>query len=99
MFSRPARSAICWISFARAVAYGGSLRGTFTLAMVAFVSAPRLYKGFRRDPSGRKGLRTPSVLDGMQGVVATRAKMPWSPNITLQTEAQILRLNRGVEFI
>lgn len=64
--------------------------GTFALAMVAFVSATRLYKGFA-EIQVQKGSADTIGLDGMRGGSGDAGEDAMESNITLQTEAQILQ--------
>ncbi len=64
--------------------------GTFTLAMVAFFSATRLYKG-SAEIQVQKGSADTIGLDGMRGGGGDAGEDAMESNITLQTEAQILQ--------
>jgi len=64
--------------------------GTFTLAMVAFFSATRLYKG-SAEIQVQKGSADTIGLDGMRGSGGDAGEDAMEANITLQTEAQILQ--------
>jgi polysaccharide biosynthesis transport protein len=64
--------------------------GTFTLAMVAFFSATRLYKGYA-EIQVQKGSADAIGLDGMRGGGGDAGEDAMESNITLQTEAQILQ--------
>lgn len=63
---------------------------TFTLAMVAFFSATRLYKG-SAEIQVQKGSADTIGLDGMRGGAGDAGEDAMEANITLQTEAQILQ--------
>jgi polysaccharide biosynthesis transport protein len=63
---------------------------TFTLAMVAFFSATRLYKG-SAEIQVQKGSADTIGLDGMRGGAGDAGEDAMESNITLQTEAQILQ--------
>src|SRR5882757_8855464 len=62
--------------------------GTFTLAMVAFFSATRLYRG-TAEIQVQKGSADAVGLDGVRGGAGDAAEDAMESNITLQTEAQI----------
>src|SRR6202000_2975197 len=65
--------------------------GTFVLAMVAFFSATRLYKG-SAEIQVQKGSADAVSLDGVRGGGGSDAgEDAMDANITLQTEAQILQ--------
>lgn len=64
--------------------------GTFTLAMVAFFSATRLYKGSAQIQV-QKTSADAVGLDGVRGSGGDAAEDAMDANITLQTEAQILQ--------
>jgi succinoglycan biosynthesis transport protein ExoP len=63
---------------------------TLTLAMVAFFSATRLYKG-SAEIQVQKGSADAVSLDGMRGGSGDSGEDAMESNITLQTEAQILQ--------
>jgi capsular exopolysaccharide synthesis family protein len=63
--------------------------GTFTLAMVAFFSATRLYRG-TAEIQVQKGSADAVSMDGVRGG-GDAAEDAMESNITLQTEAQILQ--------
>jgi succinoglycan biosynthesis transport protein ExoP len=64
--------------------------GTFTLAMVAFFNATRLYKG-SAEIQVQKGSADAVGLDGVRGGAGDAGEDAMESNITLQTEAQILQ--------